>query len=357
MMTKIDYDVDSLVGELLSKDGFFIDLIGCEQFTFWYLLRQIGIRSYAPIIGTTSFIFKSSKSSLQEIINSRKQNIFTLFANASRYFNTNIIYYNNSYKNYQAFIKEAILKGRFVYALYDTSFDSLKPFDLDYSDWHGYALVGFDDEKKEYRSIFSTSVKYEDLENMLQRAYIREGSYKNVLYYIDSVERTTTNQIQTIIKKDLLEDLKKDLEHWKIEFQFFLEEIEDIRKSEFLDIEEQCDFIAKRNNFYNMLMVGGYGNFVFKIRCFQELYGIDVRNLEEKFSQNRKESLVIANMFRKALIKIERNNQEYYANLVPAICDKINSIYIKEGKALYESFCDIVCPLLKERSYIYESLE
>ncbi|HAB61628.1 MAG TPA: hypothetical protein DCE48_13210, partial [Lachnospiraceae bacterium] len=266
-MTKIDYDVDSLVGDLLSKDDFFIDLIGCKEYTFWYLLRQIGIRSYAPVIGTTSFISKSTKSSLPEVINSFKQNVFTLLEKASRYFNAVIISYDNSYKNYYDFIKEAIIKGRFVYALYDTAFDSLKPFDLDYKDLHGYALVGFDDDKGEYSSILSTFIKYEDLENMLQSGYLKEGSYKNILYYIDSVERTSTNQELPIIKRDLIEDIKKDIKHWEIEFQFFLEEIEDIKKSEFLDIEEQCEFIEKRNNFYNMLMVGGYGNFIFKIRC------------------------------------------------------------------------------------------
>ena len=113
-MVKIDFDVESLVGDLLSPDGFFIDLVACEQFTFWYLLRQLGIRSYAPIIGTNSFLLKESKSSPQELIRMSKQNLFLLFEGASKYFNTKIISYDNSYKSYHHFIKEAILKERFV---------------------------------------------------------------------------------------------------------------------------------------------------------------------------------------------------------------------------------------------------
>lgn len=356
-MIRIDFDADSLMGDLLSQDGFFIDLIGCEEFTFWYLLRQTGIRSYAPVIGTTSFISKLTKSSLPELVSSFKQNVSILLKNAIKYFSANIMSYNESYKNYYDFIKEAILKGRFVYTLYDTRLDSLKPFELDYNDWHGYALVGFDDDKKEYISIFSTSVNYKDLDNMLKNGYRKWRSYKSILYYIDSVNETISDYMLSIIKKDFIEDLKKELKHWEIELQFFQKEIEEIKSSEFLNMEEQRAFIEQKNRFYNMLMVGGYGNFIFKIRYIQEIYNIDTLELEERFSQNRKESLVIANMFRKALIKAKRDNQKYYLDLLPAICDKINSVYIKEGKELYETFRNIVCPLLRERNHIYETLK
>lgn len=342
-MVKIDFDVESLVGDLLSPDGFFIDLVACEQFTFWYLLRQLGIRSYAPIIGTNSFLLKESKSSPQELIRMSKQNLFLLFEGASKYFNTKIISYDNSYKSYHHFIKEVILKERFVYILYDTSFDSEKIFRLDYRDWHGCALVGFDDDREEYISIFSTSIKYRDLENMIQKGYQRDNTYKNILYYIDSAESPPASQILPEINRDLIEDIKKDMEQWKIEFQFFQKEIEEIRKSKFLNMEEQCAFIEERNLFFNILMVGGYGDFIFKIRYMQELYKIDMKELEERFSKNRKESLVIANMFRKALIKLKRNQQEYYISLLPAICDKVNNTFIKEGMALYKQFYRKIC--------------
>lgn len=44
-MEKINYDIGELIGDLLSKDGFYIELLNCHEATIWYLIRQFGIRS------------------------------------------------------------------------------------------------------------------------------------------------------------------------------------------------------------------------------------------------------------------------------------------------------------------------
>lgn len=349
-MVKIDYDVDALVGDLISKEEFIIDLIGCREYNFWYLLRQAGVKSYAPVIGTISFLFVEEQESIHKVINAYKKNVFQLFENACRYCNGVITQYDDSKRSYEEFIKEGIRKGRFVFAIYDTQFDSSKVYDVDDNDLHGYTLVGFDDEKEEYLSILSKTVKYRDLDQMIQTIYCKEGTYQNLLYYIDSIEGNIADQMFKVVKKDFLEDIENEMKHWESEFRFFDRELEEMMKSEFLSVQEQLQFAKRRNQFYHWLMVGGYGNFIFKLRLIKELYGIDTGELEERFLQNRKQSLVIANMFRKALIRLERNQSDYYRKQLPIICDKVNQVYIEEGKALKDIFCSEIYPLMKERS-------
>ena len=73
-MFKIKYDIYELIGDLLSKDGFYVDLMSCKEFTIWYLLRQLKIRSFAPVLGTVCFINEADPMCLDKVLIKRNNN-------------------------------------------------------------------------------------------------------------------------------------------------------------------------------------------------------------------------------------------------------------------------------------------
>lgn len=137
--------------------------------------------------------------------------------------------------------------------------------------------------------------------------------------------------------------------HWEKEFLFFTEEMEAINQSTVLSIDKKKLFIEDRNMFYNMLMVGVHGNFIFKLRCIKEIYDIDTDELQNRYCENRKSALTLANMFRKSLIKINKGNEDYYNKTVSVISEKIYQVYIEEGKILLNDFCQLVDKVLNNK--------
>jgi|GEM_PF-5623714 hypothetical protein len=338
-MEKINYDIGELIGDLLSKDGFYIELLNCHEATIWYLIRQFGIRSYLPVIGTNSFINAHSFKETDKIEKGKRENLYILFNNLNKYFGVKIKYYTSKDKSYKNFIKEAIHKNKFVYALYDNYFDTLDENRVDENSKHGHPIVGYDDDKKVYLGITKTQreIKYDDLNAMIKDGYKKNRTYKITLFYFDEAYKQPGKETIETVEKSLIKDIKNCIAQWNNEMLFFANEIEDINKSVEYSLNEKIYFAFIKNNFYNLLMSGTHGNFIFKLRVISDLFKIDTSELEKNFFINRKNAMTISNMFRKSEILLDKN-EEYYNVTIPKICAKIHQTYIQQGEELLNAF-------------------
>lgn len=343
-MVKINYKIGELIGDLLSKDGFYIELLNCHEATTWYLIRQFGIKSYIPAIGTNSFINVHSFQETAKIEQDKRENLFILFNNLNKYFGVKMKYYTPQDESYKNFIKEGIHKNKFVYALYDNYYDTQDINRIDENSKHGHPIVGYDDAKDVYLGItkMQREIKYNDLDVMIKDGYRKNKTYKITLFYFDDlVYKQSEKETIEMAKISLERDIKVCLNQWKNEMSFFTNEIEDIYKSVDLSLSEKIHFAFIKNNFYNLFMSGTHGNYIFKLRAIRELLQIDTLELEKSFYQNRKAAMTISNMFRKAEILLGKN-EEYYNDTIPKICSKIFQTYIQQGEELLNRFYETI---------------
>lgn len=339
-MKKIQYDIHDLIGDLLSKDGFYVDLMSCKEFTIWYLLRQMGIRSYAPIMGTVCFINETAVSKLDNVLEARNNNSKVVFNNAYKYFKAKRRQYAPEDGSYKEFIKNAIDNGHFVYSLFDNLYNSLAYFHSFDNEKHGHPIVGYDDDRKIYLGLLSNQreITYDDLDKMILDGYNQYHSYDEILYYYEEAKCfDIPHNLIDAVKKECIEDIHQTINDWETELNFFKREVESINKSVKLTKAEKEKFANEKNGFYNILMIGFHGDFMFKLRLIEELFDIDMSTIEERFVTNRKKASVIANMFRKSLI-ILKKDEDYFDYTMPRIAEKVNHIYIKEAKRIKRQF-------------------
>ena len=339
-MFKIKYDIYELIGDLLSKDGFYVDLMSCKEFTIWYLLRQLKIRSFAPVLGTVCFINEADPMCLDKVLIKRNNNSDIIFRNAERFFQAKRKIYREEDGSYQDFIKEAIHHDRFVYALFDNLYNSLAHFHSYDNEKHGHPIVGYDNDRSVYLSLLTNQreITFHDMDKMIEDGYCKYGSYNDILYYFEKTSFFHLPQDQKEqVREECLADIDNSMRDWEIEFQFFQEEVDGIYQGIELPREEKERLADGKNDFYNLMMIGFHGNFVFKLRLLEQLWGVSFQDIKEKFLVNRKVALLIANMFRKASIIIKKD-EDYYNQTLPKIAKRVEQAYIIEAKEIKNQF-------------------
>lgn len=341
-MVKIQFDLHELIGDILSKDGLYVDLMSCKEFTVWYLLRQLGIQSFAPVLGTVCFINEENYEDLDRMLIKRSLNSDIVIQNAQRLFQVKRKIYQEEDGSYQDFIKNAIHHNRFVYSLFDNLYNTLAYYQSFDNEKHGHPIVGYDDDKGVYLSILSNyrEITYQDLDNMLEDGYRKYKEYDDILYYFEEASTTSLSPEQKeSLRGECLLDIDNTLKDWDTEIEFFRKEVAGYYLGKELTRDQKAKMANEKNGFYNLLMIGVHGDFIFKLRLLEQLFHVSFQDIEELYLANRKTASLIANMFRKATVMLKRD-EKYFDQTIPKIAKRIELTYITDAKEIRDKFTE-----------------
>lgn len=339
-MSSIKLDIHESVNELISRDGNYIDLLSCDEYTLWYLLRQLNIQSFLPVIHTNCFLTKDSLEDINIIKNFRYENFDWLLFNFRRFFNIMPIEYCASKSKLNDFIKEGIGKNQFIYMRYDSYYDSLQNDKTDHY-FHAYPIAGYDDTKGMYYSIFEgqQEVRYNDLENI----HIETSKFfKRNCFYFDTNNIVLDSLIpMSQLWGEIYSDLECAAKTWKREIAIFrgyhkqLDQVLDRNDS------DKESYVLEQRLIFNELIEGIHGNFIFRLNLINKLFHIDTSNLKELFLDNRKKFKMLANMFRKASIFAKVDSAQF-SKIMVRIKEETARYCIDQSNEMLHIYLDIL---------------
>lgn len=342
-MIKVEFDSHELLNDILSKDGHYIDLIGCNEYTFWYLVRQAGIRSFLPVINTQCFINSGSIKNLESFGIHQDSNLEKLLFNAKKFFNIRTVQYDVNKGSIKAFIQNGVQANQFIYTLYDSYYDTFLE-KIDNHDFHGHPIVGYDDKQQIYYSIFEGEheVKYDDLKRMLEYCYEVSKTYINRYFYLDSADLSKDCLVDIeSIKQEIIQDCVKVIDDWTQEIECFNTYIDEIKEIFHMANDRKLDFVLKQRLLFNTMMEGLHGNFIFKLQLFQEIFSKDMTSFVSKFRKNRKKCVMIANMYRKAAILVEEYPDDF-DEVINRLIHNLKKCFITDSLLLLNEFKKIL---------------
>ena len=340
---KVDFDLNTLLGDILSTDGLYVDLLSCNEYTLWYLMRQAGLKGYVPVLRTHSFLTRSPLSEVLSFGLYQDTNLNILMANLLKFFGVGIIHYDKSMGSIEEFVKKGIARNKFVYTLYDHYFNTLSP-EPRVHDYHGHPITGCDNERQIYLSLVDGKfeVRYSDIQNMSDHCYELNGSYVNKYFYLDvEIEKDMLIPWKATIVDEIRCDCRRMISDWMEEIGIFQEYISEISGILNSSIEAQREFALNQRLLFNTMAEGMHGNFVFKLRLLDEILEIDTHMLQQRFMENRKKGTMIANMFRKAVVLLD-DGPEIYAEALLHTAERISDIFVEESSELLKSFKNLV---------------
>lgn len=346
-MGKIAFDLEKLLGDILSPNGLFVDLLSCNEYTLWYLLRQAGLKGYEPSVRTKAFLTEKSIREVKTFALYQNTNLEILMANLLKFFGVGVINYNKSRGSIEDFIKEGISKNKFVYTLYDHFYNSLADEPRGH-DYHGHPITGYNDDEQIYLSLLPDKykVKYKDLNLMFDHCYKIDDSQRNKYFYLDShIDLERLSPWMNTIKDEIKCDCHHVINNWREELECFRDYSLEILEILDCSIEERREFALQQRLLFNSMSEGLHGNFIFKLRLIQEVMGIDTNSLEQRFYENRQKGTMIANMYRKASVLID-DEPQLYTDTLHRIAENVNKIFVDESKELFFEFKSII---LKEK--------
>lgn len=336
-MSKISYQVSSLIGDILSKDGNYVDLLSCNEYTLWYLIRQEGIKSFLPALGTKAF-FRSPALEWDPGFDAFSDcNIQTILSNCREYFHLKPVFFEDGL-DIHSFIRKAVDQGHFVYTVYDSYYDSMqlkKPV----HDYHGHPITGYCDEKGVYLSIFEGEyeVKYEDMEQMILHSRKRSGTYFLKFFFLCRESGKQEKVSFGTIRSDCLA-VRLD---WRREIRCFEAYIKYMKERSGHPAEEQMRFVYRQRLLFNSVSVGLHYNFVFRLSLLEQCLGIRTGELKERFITNRKQAVLIANMYRKLYILLEKNDK-FAGSYMRRLIQKTEELFVRENNQLLRTYENII---------------
>lgn len=332
-MSKMSYEVSSLVGDILSKDGNYVDLLSCNEYTLWYMIRQEGIFSFLPALGTKSFFWSAALEKDTGFDAFADYNIRTILSNCREYFHLKAVFCEDG-QDIHSFIRKAVDQGHFVYVVYDSYYDSMqlkKPV----HDYHGHPVTGYCDERGVYLSIFDGEyeVKYQDMEQMILHSRKRAGTYFLKLFFLCRENKKQEKISFGDIRLDCL-NARKD---WKWEIRCFESYIRRMKEISHCPAEEKMRFVYNQRLLFNSMTEGLHYNFVFRLSLMEQSMGIKTRELKERFITNRKQAVLLANMFRKLYILLEKNDQ-FAGSYMRRLIQKTEELFVRENRQLLKMY-------------------
>lgn len=340
-MRKINYQLEYLIGDILSQEGHYVDILSCSEYTLWYLIRQEGIHSFLPALGTKAFFGSGAIDQDTGFDAFSDYNMRIILSNCRYYFHLKPVCLEPG-KESLSFIKKAVDEGHFVYTLYDSCYDSMlhsEPL----HDYHGHAVTGYDDQKGIYLSLFEGEheVKYEDMERMATHSKKKWGTYYLKFFFLcreKEEERKVSDQ-------DILHDGRMALSDWKQELNCFENYVEQVKLLSEYPREARMDFVYRQRMIFNSMSEGLHYNFIFKLLLMEQHMGIRSGDLAEEFVSNRKKSVLIANMYRKLYVLLNKNDS-FADSYMQKLTQKITEIYINKNAFLlhqYENLLEEEC--------------
>lgn len=339
-MLKINFDFDELLGDIISFNGLYIDFLDCNEYTIWYLIRQAGIKSFLPVLNTKAFY--NNKSKIDEIGFGiyRDLNLKEIKNNLNKYYNIKIVHFDKTKSNFIDFIRDGIGKKQFIFTLYDFYYDTLVS-DPKVHDLHGHPVTGIDDERDIFLSLLpgKYEVRFVDLERML-REYIEVSSEaENYCFYLDTSKFNYPNdtKVLNVIQTDIINTIND----WKEEIEYFNQYIIELNKVISFTQENKKNFVLKERLLFNSIMEGMHGNFIFKLRLISENYNVSTYDFEEEFFNNRKQSIIISNLYRKAAVILE-DDEAYFNDLIRRISQNIYKFFVVESSEILYKFREFI---------------
>ncbi|HEX2925120.1 MAG TPA: hypothetical protein VHP38_02500, partial [Ruminiclostridium sp.] len=266
-MMKVDFDLNTLLGDILSTDGLYVDLLSCNEYTLWYLMRQAGLKGYVPVLRTQSFLTRPL-GEISSLGLYQGTNLKILMANLLKFYGVGIVHYNKSMGSIEEFVKKGISCNQFVYTLYDHYYNTLSP-EPRVHDYHGHPVTGCDDGRQIYSSLIEGKfeVKYSDMESMSEHCYEMKGNYRNSFFYLDGViEEDRLMPWKATIVDEIRCDCRRMINDWADEIGIFNEYTSGIPGVLNNSIEEQREFALNQRLLFNTMAEGMHGNFILKLR-------------------------------------------------------------------------------------------
>ncbi len=342
-MLKVDFDLHSLLGDILSKDGLYVELLSCNEYTIWYLIRQAGYRGYVPVLYTKTFLNVESMENLRTFALYQDENLKIIMKNLIKFFGVGIVQYDETKTTIEDFIRKGIGESRFIHTQYDYYFDTLVN-DKRFHDYHGHPITGCDDDRQIYLSIFpgKYEVRYTDMRKMSESCYKKYGTYMDKFFYLEgSMPKKCQLHFTESLKDEISRDCECMVNDWQSELEVFQKYVYELPQILKYNREKQIEFALQQRLLFQSIVEGMHGNFIFKLRLINETFGLDTIELEERFLLNRKKSVMIANMYRKASVILE-DNHAYFIQTLNHIAERVYEIFIQESKDLYITFNNLI---------------
>lgn len=332
-MIKAQYDCDVLLKNLISQYGYYVDLLSCNEYTIWYLIRQAGIDNFIPVIGTRAFINQEMLIDSDIFILHEDKNIDCIIKNLNEYYHIGIHSYDDKKEDIHSFICKALEKNQFVYTYYDHFYDSLVDGERKH-DYHGHPITGYDSKHGLYESIYPDIflVKIDDMQMMMKHC-TEIFNARPYYFYLDMSNAIDVKVIKNHVRQDLIEDCNNIESEWKEEITAFEKYIQVFPSIYDFEEENQVKYVLEQRILFNTILEGVNGNFLLKLQLIQEIFGINTEELRMEFLQNRRKSVIIANMFRKASILVTKD-KKYFQQCIIQTINKISDVFIRENENL-----------------------
>lgn len=337
---KINFDFQKLLGDIISSDGLYIDLLDCNEYTIWYLIRQAGIKSYLAVLNTKAFYHSKSNIDEADFGIYRDFNLQEIKNNLNKYYNIKVVHFDKKESSFMDFIKEGLSKQQFIFTLYDFYYDTLVSGPRVH-DIHGHPVTGIDKEREIFLSLLpgKFEVKLGDLEKMLLTSIEESSEAQKYCFYLDTSKFNDTNDAKIVF--NIQADIMNTIKDWKEEIEFFNQYIFQLDKVKAFNQEEKKNFALKERLLFNSIMEGIHGNFIFKLRLISEYFDVSTFEFEEKFLNNRKQSLIISNLYRKAAVILE-DDEAYFDELIRRISQNIYKYFVVESSEILNTFSEFI---------------
>lgn len=345
-MNTVGCQVQKFACDIISKDGNFVELLSCNEYAIWYMIRYLGIKSSLPAMGTKAFLTDCKLEQQSTFGCYDDSNVEVLLFNLQSEFGMEVMQLAEEME-LKKFIKQALDQEKIVYTYYDHYYNSF--YDkIELHDYHGHIVASYDENEKIYYGLFGEEykVRFEDLENMRGHCLAKTKTLNNRFFYLDFKEDgLKTEQNPSNVKGNVIEDYEKVLNDWKEEIELFADYVKKLPLIYKGIGNDRDKFLLDQRLLFNSVMEGLHYNMVFRFRMIYEMFDYDSSALEADFIENRKSATVIANMFRKLYIY---TREDYFgeSRYITKICDKIQKIFVTESADLMQQAKEI---LLKVR--------
>lgn len=320
----------------------------CFEYQFWYMVRELGLNSYLPVLNAKSFysldnmddVFNyEMNSNVVQVSQFYLDNIKCLKSNLETYFNVKFKNFSrNEYPDFCTFVKDAISKNRVVFSIYDNYFNTTdnEKFYLQQHAYHGTVILGYDDEKKIYFTN-RDDINCSDVENMVQHSM---SKFKNIDLNLCIESWDECSLSKESLQQKLSDDLKVTIKDWEEEIKLLR-----VLDKEFLNLENDDETIIRKSLFLRSLFVGAstglHGNFIYKLRLLEELYDKNLDEFFNKFLANRNVMGKISNVIGKASFLLKVDHDDGMQTLKRAK-ENFNKYLIDESSVLLEEFKELI---------------
>ncbi|HEX2925005.1 MAG TPA: hypothetical protein VHP38_01900 [Ruminiclostridium sp.] len=352
LVERIQFDLDTLLGDTAASDFKGIEFLNCFEYTLWQLMRQNGISDYKAALNTTAFVTDPRAVAKHVYGRVALKNFQIITTNLEKFYGVRQVYCNKTLKQREPdsrsnstcyeFIQGAIKSGKFVYTLYNNFFDTVNESGKarGRNVYHSTVITGYDDNRQEYIALIDGryNIGYTDMEKMYAHFERRVPWVQPwILFYL--LPPVPKPFAKAKYYKDLYTDLEKTARDWSAEIGIFDSLTDSMLKNfpktgKTLAYERTRELYGLRIFFYWMRL-GCHGNLYLKLRALSEITGCLTEDFYSKFLKNRRNNEIIANILGRVYVNYS------YEGLANA-AEKIKEIFVYEADELRNQYLKLI---------------